>query len=206
MDVGAIRLPAAFDAAAWYNKNAAAHTALWADVGSPELERFAGEVPAGAVVADIACGGGRHLTAGQQLGLRMVGSDISVEQISLAASTGVPVVCASFTDLPYRDSSVDAVWACAALVHCADGTVADALVECGRVIRPGGLLFASVKSADALDADGFDSAGRWFRLWDAQTIAAVASRAGWEVLEVAAAEDAVRPHVRWLNMLARWPS
>lgn len=97
-------------------------------------------------VLDLGCGEGHHAAAMVRRGCRVVAADIDVGAVRRAASS-VPVVGAAVADaqhLPFADAAFDAVVCTETLEHVADD--AAAMWEIARVLRPGGLLLASVPS------------------------------------------------------------
>lgn len=198
--------PAGFDAAGWYTAAAEAQAEQWHSFPSETLQKFIGLLPAGAVIADVGCGSGRDVAAGQQLGARMIGSDISAGQTQVAAQHASPILQASFTHLPYRTGSVDAVWAFAALIHADTDTASRALREFARITRPGGMLYANVKASERLDGDGYDTSGRWFRLWPLNEFVMAATLAGWHVKSAETVPDlSGRDWVTWSTIIAQVP-
>jgi arsenite methyltransferase len=103
-------------------------TALTAHV----LDRLA--LPAGALVADVACGDGTSLRLLASRGLRGVGVDVEARAVARAPRAVVGDAHA----LPLRTAAYDAV-----LCECAVSTFDDparALAEMARVLRPGGVV------------------------------------------------------------------
>lgn len=111
---------------------------------------------AGASVLDIGCGNGRHSFEALKRGCRVVAGDVDPETLAgvasmaaaLWAADAVPpsgrLTCAAVdaTALPFDDDSFDIVIASEVLEH----VVADeaAVQEMARVLRPSGMLVASV--------------------------------------------------------------
>jgi SAM-dependent methyltransferase len=102
------------------------------------LRRYA---PADARILDVGCGTGAttaHLgAAGSVCGL-----DAAPTALRHASARGLPVACASAQQLPVRDSVLDVVVALDVLEHLDDDR--RALSEILRVLRPGGVLLATV--------------------------------------------------------------
>ena len=94
-------------------------------------------LPAGALVADVACGDGATLSLLSRAGLLSVGVDVEPRAVALARRHA-PAVVGRAESLPLATGAYDAV-----LVECALSTFADpaaALGQVARVLRPGGLL------------------------------------------------------------------
>lgn len=107
-------------------------------------------------ILDLACGSGapaRHL-ADDQPRLRVghqpfvVGLDRSHAELKLAAQEGQPVIRADASRLPLADHSVDAVISSMGLAVVRP--LPAVLRECARVIKPRGLLVATVASVRPL--------------------------------------------------------
>ena len=107
------------------------------------LERTEG-ASSGGPWLDLGCGTADLLAAGAQRGITMVGVDIALRWLvvaarrpALAGSTG-HLVCANGEHLPFAPGSFARVLSLGTLEHCRD---AERLVaESKRVLRPGGLM------------------------------------------------------------------
>jgi len=99
-------------------------------------------VPAGAVVADVGCGTGRHFPHLAALGARtVVGIDASPEMLARCGGMrggAAFVACARAERLPLRDRSCDAALATLVLSYITRLDVA--IAELARILRPGGRL------------------------------------------------------------------
>ena len=92
----------------------------------------------GAVLVDLACGGGLMAPHVARLGYRHVGVDLGVRALQLARAHGVTVVRGSVLAVPLADGCADVVVAGEILEHVADHE--GVLAECARLLRPGGTL------------------------------------------------------------------
>lgn len=107
--------------------------------GRTPYDWLADAVPAAVQVLDLACGNGS--VQSRLPGRRWTGLDLSVGELALARSRGLPVARADAVDLPLRDRSVDVVVISMALMLL---PLAGTLAEVARVLRSGGLLVATV--------------------------------------------------------------
>lgn len=92
----------------------------------------------GAVLVDLACGGGLMAPHVQGLGYRHVGVDLNVAALRTAREHGVLPVRASVFAVPLGDGCADVVVAGEILEHVEDDVAV--LAECARLLRPGGTL------------------------------------------------------------------
>lgn len=107
----------------------------------------AAALPEGGRVLDIACGAGDLLRGLQGAGRDLHGCDISVEalRISAAEAPEAHLAVADAQNLPYRDSSFDAVYNLGSLEHFLD--MEGALSEMRRVLKPGGRAVVMVPNS-----------------------------------------------------------
>ncbi len=100
-------------------------------------------IPAGSItdrdVLDAGCGAGDYSAAFFQVGARSVsGFDVSAGSLRLAASQSPgQFVQANLSELPYCAESFDVIWSWGVLHYVPDAQAA--LLEIGRVLRPGGI-------------------------------------------------------------------
>ncbi len=101
----------------------------------------------GAILLDVACGGGLLAPHVAGLGYRHVGVDLSAPSLPEARTHGVVPVRGDARRLPIRDAAVDVVVAGECLEHIPDlpGVVA----ELCRVLAPGGTLVLDTIAATA---------------------------------------------------------
>ena len=142
---------------------------------------------AGELVVDVGARDARHtIRLAQEHGLRAVALDpvplhceLAREAVAEAGLDGeVEVVEGAIESLPFADASVDWIWCRDVLVHV---DVRRGLVECARVLRPGGTMIAYVtlatgrleprERAELIDAAAIVS-------FDAEEVEAAAGAAG----------------------------
>jgi SAM-dependent methyltransferase len=116
---------------------------------------------------DLGCGGGRYLRVWREMhGIRLVGADINPRQIEWA-SKNLPGIEFLATEpdppLPFADKSFDLVSAASVFTHIPLQGQEPWLEEVHRVLRPGGVLVATLAGRghtriqlgeDRLDAEG----------------------------------------------------
>ena len=112
-------------------------------------------MPNVSTVLDVGCGNGALLKLLQDMkeGIKCHGIDVSDKMIETAASryTNMDFRVAGYLNMPFSDSSMDAITVCAAYHHFAD---VDAFArEAGRVLRPRGRLFIAELYLPALIKD-----------------------------------------------------
>ncbi len=102
----------------------------------------------GAVLVDLACGGGLLAPGVARLGYRHLGVDISARSLQVAAGRGVSAVRGDVTRVPFADSVADVVVAGEILEHVTDP--AAVIAEAARLLRPGGVLVVDTIADTAL--------------------------------------------------------
>ena len=101
--------------------------------------RYIPPAPAeGALLVDLACGGGLLAPHVERLGYRHVGVDLGEPGLRLARGHGVLPVLGSVLEVPLADGCADVVVAGEILEHVEDDVAV--LAECARLLRPGGTV------------------------------------------------------------------
>ncbi|MEE8354017.1 MAG: class I SAM-dependent methyltransferase [Dehalococcoidales bacterium] len=101
-------------------------------------------------ILDLGCGDGRHLAHFARLGYDLTGLDCSPTALRLAAERlgarcqGVRLVLGAMAVLPFADGAFDAVVSFQVLNHGRIADIRRGIAEIGRVLTPGGRLFAVV--------------------------------------------------------------
>lgn len=200
--------------AAGYDAVADAYAALEQDGSEwPRSRRVADLVRRladGCSVLDLGCGNGvpvaRDLVAA---GLTVTGVDVSEGQVrrARAAVPNATFVVSDLRALTFPEAAFDAVVSLYAIEHVPRSDHLDILRSTLRWLRPGGLLLLATEDADeeGVVAEWL-GAPMFFSARDAQTVCALAERAGLEVLQAeveAQLEQGVEVPYLWL--LARRP-
>jgi ubiquinone/menaquinone biosynthesis C-methylase UbiE len=115
------------------------------DMRDAVVEDYLADLPQGARVLEVGCGGGQlaHAVIEQRPDLRWVGLDASKDQIERARRRNAGQQTAEFVvgdalALPFPDQCFDATVSIASIKHWPDQS--KGLAECVRVLRPGGQL------------------------------------------------------------------
>ena len=188
-----------------YDHHAERYSAWASDLSmEPALDKFGSMLAVAASsqpaprVLDAGCGSGRDLAAMTAKGFDPIGVDMSVGLLDHAHGTGCPVVRADLRSLPFGERCFDGVWACASLVHFGVDGTRSALRQFTRVLRPKGVLFATVKLGDDTESwcETSIAGWRWFRYWRPATFSDLVSELGFRVSEVVVDRGA------WINVFA----
>jgi SAM-dependent methyltransferase len=120
-------------AADWYDDRFAAY-AIGESSSAAHLRRLLG--PGVGSCLDVGCGTGLHFDAIVATGRRVIGLDISADQLRLARERSAELVHADAVRLPFADASFDTV--SATYLHTDVDDIATVFGEVERVLRPGG--------------------------------------------------------------------
>ena len=117
------------------------------------LDRELSRLPRGAHVLDVGCGTGIYLQRLKKHGLSPVGLEPAQGMLEVARrdNPDVAVEQGVATDLPFPDSSFDAVIAIEVLRYLHVDDVEKSISEMLRVLRPGGFFFVTLVNRFALD-------------------------------------------------------
>ncbi len=156
-----------------------------------DMNRFMAWLPAGGQVVDLGCGPGFDTAVFHQHSFQAIGIDLSWEMLRAGpAQFSIALVQADFRQLPL--AQVDGVWACASLVHLPHDAMLPALHEIARVLRPGGLLYLSLKwgTGAAWQPTSYDQAApRFFAYWTPDTLDPLLHHAGFTILPLTSQPD-----------------
>ncbi len=158
-----------------------------------------------AVVADLGCGPGQDVRYLRKRGYRAIGLDLLPPFLLEAKrrDNRVPLLRADLNRLPLKPGVLDGIWAAASLIHSSKLEVRRALGSWPDLVRPGGLLAATVVHgrASGIKPRGWIP-GRYFSRWQKGELQRALERAGWDVLILETVTNRERKG-RWLNLLAQ---
>ena len=134
-----------------WNRNATDYAAAFGRATEPFIEPLldATQVTSETKLLDLACGPGSLAAVAAIRGADVVGVDISEKMVAVARQRNpdIPFHRAAAEDLPFPDSSFDAVCSGFAMHHFPDP--GEAAAEVLRVLRPGGAFSFTIWSGDA---------------------------------------------------------
>lgn len=158
--------------------------------------RFLKYVPDGGSIADLGCGSGRDSLWFRQHGYEVSALDASPEMCRLAAAyAGVKVQCCTLQDWQPAEK-YDGLWACASLLHLREQEIYDFFARKKRCLKPGGVIFASLKTAVSTGNDGN---GRYFcNFTEAMLQRILRENADLRLLELWHAGDGLGRDVKWI--------
>jgi SAM-dependent methyltransferase len=172
----------AAESVAVYSDHADEYATEHASKMADRVDRLAGLLPTPSLILDAGCGPGRDLARFVEHGHRARGVDLNPVFVEMA-SVHAPTLQCDLREVGSRfpAGTFDGIWACASLVHLREAETVDVLGQFAGLLRPGGKLYACLKSVGSTgwldEADG----RRWYTVWDAEAFAAAVADAGFEV-------------------------
>jgi acylphosphatase/ubiquinone/menaquinone biosynthesis C-methylase UbiE len=131
------------DARAWADRRRGAFV-------EARYQRIRDLLPGGALVLDLGCGPGNDAALLAELGLAVVGLDLtrSMLEVARARARTSSLLEGDSRRLPLASAAFDGVWASASLLHLPKTQVDLALAEARRVLKPGGVICTFMKMGD----------------------------------------------------------
>ncbi len=107
-------------------------------------------LPNGARVLDAGCGSGTPVSQFLAQFLEVTGVDFATEQVRMAKETlpNTPFICADIANLPFPDSTFDAVCSYYAIIHIPRDEHRELLLNFHRILKPGGLALLCMGAGD----------------------------------------------------------
>ncbi len=149
------------------------------------VQRFAASLPAPSLILDAGCGPGRDLARFAALGHVPRGVELNPVFAAMAARQA-PVwpVDLRRVGAHFPPGLFDGVWACASLVHLPRDEAADVLEQFATVVRPGGRLYACVRTTGRTGWLDEPDGRRWYQTWAAGEFAGAVAGASFAVEQV----------------------
>ncbi|MFE6686411.1 class I SAM-dependent methyltransferase [Streptomyces sp. NPDC057743] len=178
--------PAA-ESVAVYSDHADDYAVNHAPKMADRVAQFANSLPTPARILDAGCGPGRDLARFTAHGHRARGVDLNPVFVAMANAHAPTSQC----DLrevgsQFPAGTFDGIWACASLVHLRESETIDVLGQFAELLRPGGKLYACLKSVGHTGWLDEPDGRRWYTVWDAGAFADAVAGAGFEVNHVSA--------------------
>ena len=134
----------------WNNHYIKEKSALdYPDENLVRLLKKAGDEALNGYVLDSGCGSGRHLKLINELGAEhIIGTDLSPNAIHLSRDPGIAsLIQSSNSAPPFKDNIITSVIAWGSLHYCTKNEMELMVSEIHRIIKPGGFLFATLRSS-----------------------------------------------------------
>jgi SAM-dependent methyltransferase len=159
----------------------AAYASKFADI----VARFAESLPTPSLILDVGCGPGRDLERFTVHGHVARGVELNPEFVA-RARRHAPTTHCDVRDVAahFPSGFFDGIWASASLVHLPTADMYGVLGQLGVLLRPGGKLFVSVRSAGDTGWLDEPDGRRWYRVWAAEALAEAVTAAGFTVDEL----------------------
>ena len=190
-----------------YTRNGEASSRDW--FNEPRA-RFIEHLRPDALVLDLGCGPGLEMGDLLQAGCRPVGLDPTPQFAAIAQQRlpTCPVLLGTATTLPFRDGSLDGVWASASLLHVARAAVAGALAEIRRTMRSNAPFYSSVQRGDREGRVPGNALGEhlvWYTYFEPGEWFGLIREAGFQVRWQLVTEDLLNVNegaTGWINVVA----
>jgi len=171
----------------------------------PLLAEWVTLLPDQAVLLDLGCGGGQDARYLHRVGHRVLALDrtTALLRFAKARAPSVPFILADMRSIPVRTGTLDGIWAAASLIHLPKRNVAGLLATLRRLLKPAGLLAATLTHGtnSRVTRTGW-MPGRFFARWKKEELTQALRRTGWKVLSIRVVSNQERKG-RWINVIAR---
>jgi len=183
-DPGASDDPVVLSVAA-YSDQAEQYEVTHAPKMAETAARFAASLPVPSSILDAGCGPGRDLARFIAHGHAAHGVDLNPRFVAMARRHG-PTTLGDLRRVGelFPPASFDGVWAASSLVHLSESEAAAVLAQLAGLLRPGGRLYACVKSAGDTGWLDEPDGRRWYTVWEPDRFADAVAAAGLTVERV----------------------
>ena len=161
-----------------YERSVADYVALTPGTGGAPFEAFVARLPGGGRVLDWGCGPGHFAARLASRGLVVDAVDATPAMVAHAvAEHAVAARVATFAELD-AVGAYDGIWASFSLLHAARDDVPGRLEAAWTALRPGGVLYLSVKVGEG---ERRDALGRRYTYFGEAELAALLGAAGFAI-------------------------
>jgi ubiquinone/menaquinone biosynthesis C-methylase UbiE len=187
-----------------YDQNAAQIAeGFWQFELTETWDAFTQRLAQGVRIADIGCGPGRDTAQFVQRGFRVAGLDYSFGMLGEAQRRApAPYLQGDMRILPFASNSFKGAWVCASLLHLPRGEAPRVMAETHRILKPGGVLYISLKEGQGEEWDTRKGA-RFFTYYQADEVKSLLESAGFEITELKVNPGESHP---WINIFAQKPA
>ena len=189
------------DTIGFYTDNANAYTTRGQAPDRPHLETFLAQLPEGASILELGCGGGQDSEFMLAAGFDVHPTDGTPEIAKAAqARLGVPVATLLFEDIDDRERYAG-VWANACLLHVPRAALAGIIGRIHGALKPGGVFYASFKAGEA---EGRDTFGRYYNYPSKAWLENLYGQFGWTSVGITSRQGSGydRMPTDWLHVTA----
>ncbi|MFC2069944.1 class I SAM-dependent methyltransferase [Chloroflexota bacterium] len=150
------------------------------------LKVITDELPPGARILELGCGAGIPMTRVLSAHYRVIGVDISKEQLLLATRnvTEADFILGDMTRLGFNEAVFDAVAAFYSITHVPRDEHFQLLTDIYRMLKPGGLLVVTMGAGDTPDSieHGWLGASMFFSHFDGDKNETLLTDAGFHII------------------------
>lgn len=149
----------------------------------------------GRTILDLGCGTGRDARYFAEQGYGIIAVDGSKEMLAITQRECPTADCRliDFRDDFRIGTSLDAIWACASLLHLDEANFERVLRIVLQDLKVGGAIYLGLKQAEHGDVP---NDGRIFHYWSPERLRSVTSRCGLVPMEMRVEET---PRITWIN-------
>ena len=142
-------------------------------------------LPADTRLLDVGCSSGAFLGSAMQLGFAAEGVEPAPRAAATASARGLSVFQGLLHEAKFTDARFDAITLLEVIEHLKDPL--PLLVECHRVLRPGGVMLIGTGNAASWSAQAFGASWEYFKIekhgghisfFNPESLAKLASQAG----------------------------
>ncbi len=157
-------------------------------VDKEDFDKLVKLIPANAKVLDAGCGYGKELKLFVDAGYNVTGIDLSAGMLEQSKKNvpGAKLAQMDVRKLNFPKDAFDAVWCHTVLLHLPPTEAKKAIKEFYRVLKNGGILFASAKKAEnsqGMTKEDIKGLPRWFQYYTKEEFLDLFQSTGFNIIE-----------------------